>query len=141
MGMSKAYVSTELRRIVRERAGGFCEYCKISESHTFATHEIEHIVAKKHRGETVVENLALSCSICNKHKGSDLTSIDPETDKTVRLYHPRKDLWEENFSLEQSGEITPLTAVGRVTVWLLQFNRLERIKEREILLQIEATKS
>lgn len=141
MGMSKAYVSTELRRIGRERAGGFCEYCKISESNTFATHEIEHIVAKKHRGETAVENLALSCSICNKHKGSDLTSIDPETDKTVRLYHPRKDLWEENFSLEQSGEITPLTAVGRVSVWLLQFNRLERIKEREILLQIEATKS
>jgi 5-methylcytosine-specific restriction endonuclease McrA len=46
---------------------------------TFAPHEIDHIIAKKHGGRTEAENLALSCTLCNKYKGSDPASVDPET--------------------------------------------------------------
>ncbi|MEC4893950.1 MAG: hypothetical protein SAL07_23895 [Oscillatoria sp. PMC 1051.18] len=52
----------------------------------------------------------------------------------VRLYHPRRDRWLDHFKLEK-GEIIPLTAIGRVTVRLLQINRSERIKERKLLTQ------
>jgi len=56
-----------------------------------APHEVDHVIAEKHGGLTEPDNLALSCTLCNKHKGSDLTSIDPETGDIVPLYHPRKD--------------------------------------------------
>ena len=133
--MSKTYIPAPLRRSVRARANECCEYCGISESAVFATHEVEHIVAEKHRGVTGEENLALSCSVCNKHKGSDLTSIDPETGETVRLFHPREDHWIDHFELKDSGEVVPLTAKGRVTALLLQINREDRLEERELLLR------
>lgn len=88
-----------LRRQVYERAGECCEYCRIPDVATFAPHEIDHIIAEKHGGLTEAENLALSCTLCNKHKGSDLASVDPDTGNIVPLYHPRQDLWHEHFQL------------------------------------------
>ena len=132
--MSSSYISATLRLVVYERANYCCEYCLVPEAFTFASHEIDHIIAKKHGGETTAENLALSCTICNKYKGSDLASIDPETDEVTPLYHPRKHKWHEHFHLID-GEIIPLTSQGRVTVRLLQFNRQERIEERKLLIE------
>ncbi len=63
--MSTTHIPAELRRLVRERATGNCEYCLIPESVAFATHAIDHIVAEKHGGLTTADNLALSCTICN----------------------------------------------------------------------------
>ena len=76
--MSKTYIALWLRNLVRNRANSRCEYCRLPESLDFPAHEIDHIIAEKHGGLTEAENLALSCMICNKHKGSDLTSIDPK---------------------------------------------------------------
>jgi hypothetical protein len=78
--------------------------------------------------------LALSCALCNKHKGSDLTSIDPETGDIVPLYHPRQENWTDHFRLS-AGLLTPLTAIGRVTARLLRFNDPDRIEERQALLE------
>lgn len=83
---------------------------------------------------TKAENLALCCTLCNKHKGSDLTSIDPESGEIVPLYHPRQDLWHEHFQLK-GAEVVPLTPKGRVTIRLLQLNRHDRVEERQLLLQ------
>ena len=66
-------------------------------------------------------------------KGSDLASIDPDNEKIVRLYRPNYDRWTEHFRLK-AGEVSPLTAIGRVTVRLLQLNRPERVAERHLLL-------
>jgi 5-methylcytosine-specific restriction endonuclease McrA len=134
--MSKTYISSVLRRLVQERAKGCCEYCLIPEIATFATHEIDHIIAEKHGGLTEANNLAYSCTLCNKYKGTDLTSIDPDTGEIVPLYHPRQDLWQQHFLLT-NAEIVPLTPKGRVTVRLLQFNRPERIEERKLLIEAE----
>ncbi|MFS8117800.1 MAG: HNH endonuclease signature motif containing protein, partial [Microcoleus sp.] len=99
----------------------------------------DHIIAEKHTGETVESNLALSCSICNKNKGSDIASIDPETGEVVRLYNPRKDSWEDHFQIKpESGIIQPLTAIGRVTVRLLQVNRAEYLTERKLSIKIRS---
>ncbi|MEO6860785.1 MAG: HNH endonuclease signature motif containing protein [Microcoleus sp.] len=132
--MSKTYVSASLRRMVCDRAKGCCEYCLIPETLALSSHQVDHIIAEKHRGETVESNLALSCSLCNKNKGSDIASIDPETGEVVRLYNPRKDRWEDNFQLQtESGAIEPLTAIGRVTVRLLQVNGAECLTQRKLL--------
>ncbi|MEG4322202.1 MULTISPECIES: HNH endonuclease signature motif containing protein [unclassified Microcoleus] len=132
--MSKTYVSASLRRTVCDRANGCCEYCLIPEKLALSSHQVDHIIAEKHRGETVESNLALSCSLCNKNKGSDIASIDPETREVVRLYNPRKDRWADHFQLQtESGTIEPLTAIGRVSVYLLQVNRAECLTQRKLL--------
>ena len=131
--MSKTYIPVAVRKQVFSRAKNCCEYCLIPDIATFVPHEVDHIVAKKHGGLTEVENLALSCTLCNKHKGSDLTSIDPKTGEIIPLYHPRQDLWDEHFQLN-NAEIVPLTDKGRVTVRLLQLNRPERLQERQLLI-------
>jgi hypothetical protein len=132
--MSTTYIPVILRRQVYERARGCCEYCLIPDVASFVPHEIDHIIAEKHGGLTEAENLAFSCTLCNKHKGSDLVSLDPITGEIVPLYHPRQDLWYNHFRIK-GAEFIPLTAKGRVTVRLLQLNRPDRVEERQLLLE------
>lgn len=131
--MSQSHVPAALRRLVRERARECCEYCLICEEWTLFTHPIDHVIAEKHGGQTTADNLALSCVICNGHKGSDLTSIDPDTGAIVPLFNPRQDRWIDHFR-QMNGHIEPLTAKGRVTVRLLQFNTEDRVAERILLI-------
>ncbi len=82
------YVPAPLRRLVRDRARERCEYCLFPDAVGFYLHEIDHVVAEKHEGQTIENNLCLSCWVCNRHKGSDLTSIDPRTGAIAPLFHP-----------------------------------------------------
>lgn len=127
--MSKTYISATLRRLVSDRAGNCCEYCLQPEVFAFCSHEIDHIIAEKHGGETVADNLALACKLCNTFKGSDIASVDPESQEIIRLYQPGRDRWQAQFRLEE-GELVPLNAVARTTVKLLQINRSVRLQER-----------
>jgi hypothetical protein len=127
-------VDPALRKFVRSRAAGLCEYCLISERFTLAEHEIDHVIALKHGGESSAENFALCCTLCNRFKGSDIASIDPETGQATALFHPRTERWADHFRVS-NGEILALTAKGRVTVRLLRMNRLARVKERQLLHQ------
>jgi len=131
--MSSTYIPAALRRLVHERAGGRCEYCFIHEDDVFAAHEIDHIIAEKHGGPTEADNLALSCALCNKYKGSDIASVDTDTGEIVPLYHPRRARWSEHFQLSQA-QFVPLTPTGRATVRLLQLNHPDRIEERKLLI-------
>jgi hypothetical protein len=133
--MAQKYVPAALRREVRRRAGERCEYCLIPEQLTLASHWVDHVAAEKHGGLTEEDNLALCCVLCNQHKGSDLTSIDPQTGQITPLFHPRRDRWLDHFRLVGAC-IEPLTPTGRVTVRLLQLNRSDRIEERELLLRL-----
>lgn len=137
--MSKTYIPAPLRGTVFDRAQGCCEYCLIPERLSLASHQVNHVIAEKHGGKTIDGNLALSCMLCNQAKGSDIASIDPETDDTIRLYHPRRDRWAEHFHLvPTTGMIQPLTAIGRVTAHLLQINRANALPVRRILAQANA---
>jgi hypothetical protein len=126
-------VPTRLRALVRERAAGRCEYCLLHEDDSFEPHEPDHVIATKHRGRTEEDNLAWTCPVCNCRKGSDVASIDPETGRVVRLFHPRRDAWGKHFRLE-GARIIPLTAVRRVTEYLLQLNRGDRVRVRRVLI-------
>jgi 5-methylcytosine-specific restriction endonuclease McrA len=123
------YIPEPLRRTIHERAGGKCEYCLVPHEDSYWPHEVDHIYAEKHGGETNEANLCLSCGPCNRYKGSDLASIDPVDGEIVRLYHPRRDVWSDHFRLDEAL-IEPLTSQGRVTVKLLRLNELERLEER-----------
>ncbi len=125
------YISSALRNLVYERAKGRCEYCLISEGISFARHQIDHVIAEKHGGSTDDENLALSCTLCNKYKGSDIASID-ETGEVIPLFNPRRDVWSEHFRIDE-GRFIGLTPKGKVTMRLLQINNFARVEERRAL--------
>jgi hypothetical protein len=95
----------------------------------FFRFHIEHIRAKQHGGADRLDNLALACPDCNAHKGPNLTGIDPESDRRVRLFHPRIDRWEEHFAVE-GPLITGSTPIGRATIALLRMNEPERVQMR-----------
>ncbi|MBP1465145.1 HNH endonuclease [Candidatus Chloroploca sp. M-50] len=130
------YIPEALRRLVAERAGDRCEYCQMHEDDTFFTHEVDHIYAEKHDGPTVEWNLCLACAECNRNKGSDICSLDPETGNVVALFHPRRDRWADHFLRVDTGVIEPLTAHGRVTARLLRMNRLDLVADRARLIAL-----
>ncbi len=124
--------SAELRRQVVVRSGNRCEYCLIHQDDSIATHQIDHVIAEKHGGATSFDNLALSCVFCNRRKGSDLSSIDPQSEATTSLFNPRTQVWLNHFEIDQH-RIVGITPEGRTTVHFLQFNSDPRIAERREL--------
>lgn len=129
-----SYIPAALRQLVIERADGRCEYCLYPQHASMLAFEMEHIVAEKHGGVTEADNLALACPFCNRAKGADLGSLDPETGGLVAFYNPRTQVWTEHFEL-RGAEIRPLTAHGRVTVLIFQLNHPERVQERDLLIE------
>ena len=130
--MSITKVSAALRNAVRIRAGGCCEYCLIHEDDAYEPHEADHIIAQQHHGETTADNLAFACWDCNRRKGPNLSSRDPENGKVVRLFDPRRHRWNQHFHLDGST-IVPLTSIGRATIALLRLNSPERLRVRALL--------
>ena len=130
--MNQTRISASLRREVRERARERCEYCLVAESQVFFPHEPDHLIARKHGGKTLSENLALACFDCNRFRGSNIASIDGVTQELVGLFNPRTQRWSEHFRL-QGGRILPLTATGRVTEQILRLNLSVRVEVRERL--------
>ena len=123
-----------LRRLVAKRARNCCEFCLIHQDDVPQQHEIDHLVARKHGGQTVAENLALTCLPCNRHKGSDQTAIDPETQTLMPLFNPRVQVWAHHFLLVDA-RIVGLTPMGRATVSLLRLNLSMRVDIRRLLIE------
>ncbi len=95
---------------------------------------MEHIIARQHAGPTALENLAWACHRCNRHKGTNLTGLDPESRKIVLLFHPRQNVWAEHFVVD-GARLRGLSACGRATVWLLQMNTERRLERRVELIR------
>ena len=120
--------------IVRLRGGGVCEYCRLPEVVSHLPFPLDHIIARQHHGPSTEDNLALCCPECNLHKGPNIASIDPDTGEIVRLFHPRKDRWNEHFRW-QGATLEGLTPVGRATARLLQINEPARLALRDSLMR------
>ena len=129
------YIPSKLRKLVVERSGVCCEYCLLLEQFSFFKFHIDHIISLKHGGETVLGNLANSCSVCNENKGSDIATFVGDFENIVRFFNPRMDTWNEHFSLHESGEILPKTEVGKGTVKIFKFNHPGSIVERRGLIE------
>jgi len=57
-----------LEQLVRRRANGRCEYCRLPQVASGVPFEIGHIIARKHKGRSTASNLALTCIYCNGYK-------------------------------------------------------------------------
>ncbi len=127
--MNSPHIAIAIRGLVFARANGRCEYCQTGEKMGFARHQLDHIIAIKHGGESSEGNLALSCMLCNRHKGADISSIDTESGMISSLFNPRIDIWNDHFLIDQ-GYLVGLTPAGRATIQLLRLNESTRIGER-----------
>jgi hypothetical protein len=125
-------ISDEWRLLARSRADHLCEYCLTHEDDCLFTLQIDHIISVKHGGAATLENLAVACIFCNRHKDSDVGAIMADGGLT-RFFNPRTDSWAEHFRLV-GGLIEPITAIGEGTARILRFNDLERVAEREELI-------
>jgi hypothetical protein len=125
-------VGIALRKLVAERANRRCEYCLLHEDDADFSHQVDHIISRKHGGHSELENLAYACFRCNAWKGTDIGSVDPQSGRMVPLFHPRRDRWNEHFEV-RGFVIEPLTAIGEVTARLLKLNLDKRVAERQVL--------
>ena len=128
------YIPLALRRLVSERANYRCEYCLLPEEFSSFPHEPDHIIPLKHGGTTTADNLTLACFWCNRLKGSDLASLDPQTGQITPLFNPRLHAWTDHFRLD-GAVIVPLTPEGRATAALLKFSRADCLTARQLLFE------
>jgi hypothetical protein len=113
-------------RLVRHRAGGRCEYCRMHESLQGATFHVEHIAPTSRGGSDDPENLAWSCPRCNLTKSARVMATDPMTDKAVALFNPRRDRWSDNLRWD-GYQIVGLTPIGRALVAAFDLNHPRRV--------------
>ncbi len=122
--MSSGYISRELSRRVAQDAGHRCGYCLSSEVVTGTPLTIEHLIPNALGGPTEIGNLWLACWSCNLSKGARISALDPRSGRSVRLFNPREQTWNEHFAWDDSGiRILGKTDVGRATVEALRLNR------------------
>jgi hypothetical protein len=122
-----------LEELVRQRAAERCEYCRVPQSHDRLPFEIDHVIARKHRGPTIASNLCLACFACNSHKGPNVAGIDPETGRVVPLFNPRRHKWARHFRWD-GPELVGRTPAGRATVAVLEINLPYRVAFRQGLI-------
>ncbi|MBM4083363.1 MAG: HNH endonuclease [Planctomycetes bacterium] len=100
-----------------------CEYCHAPEAAFNLPFEVEHVIPIARGRADDETNCALSCRACDLRKSAHISAIDPQSQRAVRLFHPRQDRWEEHFRVNpENGEIEGLTAIGRGTVAQLRMN-------------------
>ena len=117
-------VTTRLRQLVGERAKDCCEYCLSQAMFSPQAFSVEHIYPRSAGGATHLDNLALSCAGCNGHKYNKTAAIDPVTNDSVPLFHPRQQIWSDHFTWnDEYTLIIGLTPTGRATVEALRLNR------------------
>lgn len=123
--------------LVWRRAVLRCEYCHTPARLSGLNFQIDHIIAEKHGGPTDAENLALSCIYCNSYKGANLSGIDPATGEIARLFHPRRDRWDEQFGWH-GPVLVGRTPIGRATVVVLRINDPTAVALRRLFMRAGA---
>ena len=120
--------------IIASRAGNICEYYHAPEALSNIEFEVDHIIPISRNGTTELDNLALSCRICNLRKSDHVEGIDPVTLKTVRLFNPRQDVWFEHFEkqMQLPYQILGKTEIGRATITRLDINSSLQLRARRL---------
>ncbi len=120
-------ISSSVREAVRNRAENRCEYCRKPEGSSKFSHQVDHIIPRKHEGPSTLENLAWACFQCNIAKGSDVAVYDLETGDLTHLFNPRTQQWNDHFELD-GVLIVGKTPTGRVTVLALNMKHPSQIE-------------
>jgi hypothetical protein len=121
--MSRYKIPASLAERIRKQARYRCGYCLVGEHLIGMQMEFEHLVPLAEGGQTLEENLWLSCRNCNGFKHSQTKAIDPESGLVAPLFNPRRQNWNEHFRWsEDRTEIIALTPEGRASVVALRLN-------------------
>ena len=126
-------VPRRLRRTVRTRAGGRCEYCRMPEDLDVLGFQVDHVVARQHGGRTVPSNLAFACAPCNGSKGPNVAGVDPRTKTITPLFNLRKHRWPDHLRW-RGPVLVGLTARGRATIAVLRINAEVNVQARLALI-------
>lgn len=126
-------MNREVVREVRQRARGRCEHCHLPTSVYPLPFHVDHIIARQHGGQTILENLALSCLHCNRYKGPNIAGADPHTGELTRLFNPRIDHWSEHVEWVEAA-LRGSTMIGRATTHVLAIKEPDFLAVREALI-------
>ena len=127
--------AVETRRLVRERAGGRCEYCRSPADHTPDDFAADHIIPRSRGGSDEPDNLAWSCQGCNSRKFTATRAVDPQSGRRIALYHPRRHTWNDHFRWSEDGlTVIGTTPRGRATIARIGLNRDNVVNFRAILI-------
>jgi hypothetical protein len=96
-------LSPALRDAIRLRAGRACEYCRLHEEDCRLSHEPDHVIARKHRGETALDNLA----------GLVLPAIGTRESILLRLIGKLGELFACSIRVGMIGKSTSLCGLAR----------------------------
>ena len=129
-------VSSEIIRQVRARARDRCQFCRMHQSLQGATFHVEHVIPMSAGGTSDPSNLVLACPSCNLHKSNRIDAADPESGKSVRLFHPLNDTWRDHFEWQEFS-VVGRTAEGRATASALRLNEPRRLKIRQAEAQFD----
>ncbi len=132
--MSEKQITSAIRKMVAERAKECCEYCQSQLFFSPDPFVVEHIIPKSRGGTNELDNLAFACQGCNGIKYNKVAEVDPTTDETVPLFHPRQDKWSDHFVWSKEFTlIIGVTPTGRATIEALQLNRAGVVNLRKVL--------
>ena len=122
-----------LEELVWRRAEQRCEYCHFPAAYAEVPFQIDHIMARQHGGTDEPDNLALACCFCNRHKGPNLSGVDPVTRQVARLFDPRRQAWGDHFRWD-GAVLIGRTEIGRATIQTLNVDRPDAIAVRRLLM-------
>ncbi len=134
--MPKNNISQPWKESLALRAFKCCEYCKSQDKYSPTAFTIDHVIPESLDGTTDFENLAYACFLCNRLKSNKFKVFDGVTEKWVRLFNPRKDIWKEHFVWNNTAtNIIGISTVGRCTVNELRLNRDKLVEYRNCIIQ------
>ena len=81
--------------------------------------------------DTAERNLALSCMYCNRYKGPNVGSFDPQTGALVPFFNPRAQDWNKHFELEKGGNPRSYPRGARVTVKISTFLTMKSVLQSD----------
>jgi hypothetical protein len=138
-----SHIPPDILRQVRLRANRCCEYCSRGEGNIAnlegrLEHQAVHIIPPRHGGSDDLANLAWVCPFCKDLKGTDIGTVDIETNQKVWLYNPREDTWADYFEIRKDGQIVGKTPAGRATIRLFNLNSESLIVFRREVMKRDA---
>jgi len=119
-----SHISRAIRKRVRRRARGLCEYRHTCEEYTGHEFTVDHVVPEARDGSTHLRQLMLVLFLVQQLQASARASEDPRTRHVVALYNPRPTSGTNHFRWSRdSSRILGRTAIGRATIHTLRLNR------------------
>ena len=133
----KSYIPDWLRIEVATEFEERCAYCQSPQDLIGAFFEVDHIMPQAKGGKTIKENLCWCCPLCNRYKRDQTMAVDPQTQRRVKLFHPRKQRWTRHFKWnDELTHIIGRTMAGRATVEALKLNNDRIVPLRRIWVSI-----